>query len=1226
MASIILGAAGSAIGAAAGVPFGAAIGARFGQTIGRILDNTLLVPTRKLRPVSGPRLADLGVQTSTYGKMIPIVYGNVRIAGNIIWSLPIKETVTTTTSSSGGGGKGGGGKISQTSTTYSYSITLAIGICEGEIDQIVRVWADAKQLDLSQYTLRMYHGDEQQLPDSLIQSIEGSDKTPAYRGLSYIVFEDFPLADYGNRIPNFTFEVQKKALYPDYNDEILENSLHGMVMIPGAGEYVYDTQLEYKIPGIQVGDDWVQQGNQQRINMHNPSGMANALLSMDQLKDVCPNITWVAVVVTWFGDNMDAGLCTVVPGVEYQTGAITSPDTWQVGGFTRATARQITLIDNAPQYGGTPDDDSIIRYLDELKIRGYNIMFYPIMFMDVTGKPWRGDLTGNASDVSGFFTKTNGYNAFITHYANLVRTKVDAFVIGSELKGLTRVVDTPGTYPAVNELVNLAATIKAIVGSGVKVTYAADWSEYHHTDGGWYHMDPLWASPNIDFIGIDAYFPLTDSPAPIYDIDTVKEGWTSGEGYDWYYSDPERTIQVNLTPPYAWKNIDWFWSNPHVNPDDSSTAWVPQSKKIWFTEYGFPSVDGATNQPNVFYDPTSVSSAFPYYSKGRIDFRAQRVGLMATEQQWKDSSIVERMFVWTWDARPYPYWPDLMAVWADGNAWRTGHWVQGKLGVSSLAAISSDLCQRAGLTESDIDVSSITYPVEGFIINSQQAIRDALEILQLGYFFDTVESDYILKFVPRGGNVVFTVPEDKLVPNNARDNSLLFQLSRAQELELPRRINVVYLSRLLNYQTSTQYSQRDVTNSNELLTLDFPVVFSDQSAKNIADVTLFTNWVGRTTYQFSLPIEYARLEPADVMLVTVAGTTHKMRVTSIRIQTPGIIRVDAVAEDISAYDFYTVPGSSENLTQDNPNIPITRLELLDIPAFPADGVESGVLRMAGNGLSEGWTGAAVYRSDDQGENYGRVLDLLSPAAIGTAVSILPVGPSGVFDKKNTVTVVLIGNNTLQSVTELAVLNGANAAIIGNEILQFKTAVLVEPNKYILSKLLRGRLGTEWAIGTHMAGERLILLDGRVGTQDAANSIIGLQREYKAVTFGSTLSSTDSQEFTYTAIALKPYSPVHILGERNGSDDLTVSWIRRTRLGGAWQDVVDVPLNEVSEVYEVDIMNGDDVVRTISTTDQLVNYTATQQIADFGSVQPNIAVNVYQLSSIIGRGYPGQASV
>lgn len=1225
MASIVLSTIGSAVGSYVGGPPGAFIGSQIGRSIGMTIDNAIL-PGKSLRPLNGPRLADLGVQTSTYGRMIPIVYGTMRIGGNIIWSRNIAETVSTTTSSAGGG-KGGGGKVSQTTTTYSYSVTLAIAICEGPVDQVLRVWADAKQLDLSQYTVRIYYGDESQTADTLIQSIEGVNNTPAYRGLAYIVFEDFQLADYGNRIPNFTFEVRKKNLPVDYAGQALEDMITGMVMIPGAGEFVYDTVVENKVPGSLVGSDWVQQGSRQAINMHTPYGEANALVSLDQLQQACPNVGWVSVVVSWFGTSMTLSACDVLPGVEYATGAITSPHTWSAAGFVRATAHPITLISGSPQYGGTPDDAGILRYLTELRTRGYSIAFYPLMFMDVTGKPWRGDLTGSASDVSNFFTKTNGYNAFISHYATLVDGYVDAFIIGSELKGLTKVTDTPGNYPAVNALVSLTATVRGILGGGVTLTYAADWSEYHHTDGGWYNLDPLWASSDIDVIGIDAYFPLSDAPQNGYDVNALIAGWTSGEGYDWYYTDPARTIQATLSPPYAWKNINWFWSNTHTNPDATTTAWTPASKKIWFTEVGFPSVDGAANQPNVFYDPNSSGSAFPYHSKGRIDFVAQRTALTATHAQWASSSMVERMFVWTWDARPFPYWPDLNAIWSDGVDWETGHWVQGKLGTSGLASILSDICLRAGLDSGDIDVSRIAAQVEGFVINRQQTIRATIEALQSAYFFDAVESDNILKFVPRGGAVVEAITEDRLaVPPNQR-NGETFAVTRAQEIELPRRVNVVYLSRLLNYQTATQHSQREVTSSLETLTIDLPLVCTDQTAKNIADILLFSQWMGRTTFGFSLPVQYAQLEPSDVITVTCSGITHRMRIVSTRAGTPSMLEVQAVAEDISTFDFYSAPGSSSSLLQLNQIVATTAMNLLDIPALPGDDINSGVLRVAAEGVSDAWTGAALYRSDDNGANYARLLDLNTPAAIGTAITALPSGPSAVFDDAATVTISLLGNATLQSVTQLAVLNGANAALIGSEIIQFTAATLVQPGQYTLSGLLRGRLGTDWAIGGHSAGEAFVLLDGSLSKITMGNNMIGLLRQYKPVSFGSTLAATPEQDFLYTAVALKPYSPVQVTGARDIGANLTINWIRRTRVSGEWLDAVDAPLNEASENYEVDIMNGSNVVRTISgLTTPSASYTAAQQVADFGSAQASVTVHVYQLSAVVGRGYGAVASV
>ena len=1217
MASIVLGAAGAAVGA--GLPgiapvVGGVLGRALGGAAGGLVDDALFgVPTSYRE---GARLADLSVQVSTYGKAIPSLYGTARMAGNILWSRPIEETATTTTSRSGGG-KGGGGARSS-ATTYSYSVSLAIAMCEGPIDKVLRVWADAQQLNLAEGTYRIYKGDEAQLPDSFIESFEGAGRVPAYRGLAYVVIEHFPLADYGNRIPNFTFEVKKKAVIAEVAGEPVEHLVKSMIMIPGAGEFVYDTSIQRKLSGEVAGAAWAQSGLAVPINQHTPEGKANALVSLDDLAETCPNVEWVGVVVTWFGTSLSAGACEVLPGVEYGTGAQTQPEQWSVGGYTRSTARAITLEGGSPRYGGTPDDQSLLRYLDALKARGYKVLLLPMFFMDVAGKPWRGRVTGSTTEVGNFFSKTNGYNAFIMHYANLTAGKVDAFAIGSELVGLTKVMGAPGVFPAVNQLVSLAASVRGILGSGVKLTYAADWSEYHHNDNGWYNLDPLWASPNIDFIGIDAYFPLTDEPQSSLTLDKIKAGWNSGEGYDWYYSDAGRTVKTPLSSAYAWKNINWFWSNPHVNPDASTTAWVPGSKKIWFTEYGFPSVDGATNQPNVFYDPASSESLFPRFSRGQIDMRAQRLGIMATEAVWGGSSMVERRFLWTWDARPYPYFPDLREVWADGGVWMTGHWVTGKLGLSSLAAIVKALCAKAGLGAERIDVSRLTQRVEGYVVMRQATARQLIEELMGAFFFDAVETAGVLRFVPRGEGSSLVLEPDALV--SEAEGAALLTLTRQQELELPKSVSVLHLSRTAHYQTGTQSAYRHTSISRDAETLSLPLVMADAQARAVAEAHLALRWMGRERVRFLLDNRYAALEPTDLITLSLNGVTHQLRITRT-LRDQGRLRVEAMAEDASLYQVYAPPKEGSGLATATFPLPLSRLELLDLPALPGDAPDEASLRYAATGLSAGWRGAVLYRSEDGGANYGRIATLEGAAVIGTAVTVLGTSSSGNrFDEAGSVTVRLIGGEAaLESVTRLAVLNGANAALLGEEILQFREAQEVEEGKYILRGLLRGRLGTEAAMATHGAGERFVLLDGRVGHDAVAPAMLGLPRLYKPVTFGGTLGSTAAQEFTYTGRALRPLSPVLLRGTRDTSGHLSIRWVRRARVDHGWRDYVDVPLDEAAEQYRLEILNGVSVVRSVLVVTPDYLYTASQQVADFGAVQASVTVRVRQISGRMGAG-------
>lgn len=1260
MASIILTTVGNAIAPG--------IGGAIGGFIGRGIDSAIFGGSKKTRLPDqvGARLEDLAVQVSTYGSTIPHVYGYARLAGNVIWALDIKEveTRTTTTSGGGGGGKGGGGgggggSTTQTTITYKYYATLAIAICEGALDSIIRVWADAKALsgdDLlaSQGKYEAFLGTETQAPSAIMERYKGVGNVPAYRGVAYVVIEDMPLEEYGNRIPNFTFEVLRKT----QSSPSVEEKVKSIMLIPGSGEFVYsrDVISKYNVV-LDVNGVPRQTSEKSAINLHTFEGRADVEVAVDQLLETFPNLEWVGVVVSWFGNSKNAADCEIFPKVEYhETQATTTPLEWSVAGYTRNTAEVVKEFgDGTPTYGGTPTDKSVLDLCVYLKSKGLSVMFYPFLQIDTTAaeageedKPWRGRVTpASSADVTTFFTQTNGYNRFIRHYAQLniggvyLKNTIDAFVIGSEMVGLTSYDSGGHTYPAVTQFKTLAANVQTDLGGTPLVGYAADWSEYHST-GGYYNMDPLWTDANIDFIGIDAYFPITpDLPQQQITEATIKEYWEKGEGWDYYYTDSEARTGLTSyggSPTFAWKNVEHWWNSTHYNPGPVATGWTPKLKPVWFTEYGFPSTDGCANQPNVFYDPRSFESKFPRGGRGRIDFQAQREAINATEDYLEarnlesgNANLVPRRFLWTWDARPFPFFPDLRKVWADYLLYPTGHWVNGKLGGSTLGTIVAQLLQRVGLTPADYDVTRLQDAVEGFIIDSQTTARDALEMLQTAFMFDMVESEGLLKFIPRGGSSVLTITEDYLIPMGNDAQRKPIEIQRMQELEMPNKVSISYLKRTNNYATGTQLSQRQTVRAKEQVNLSLPIVMSDQFAKQLADMRLYNAWIARVKYTLSIPPKYLIVEPADIITVQVNNVDHVMRVETATMTRNGAQEIKAVAEDVSTYDFYTPPGESPIGDGQGVAIPETDLYLLDLPPFPSDTGSDGVMRVAAVALSDGWAGATLYRSADGGESGGNTFAQIggttSKAVKGAILNNLGSWAGGnLYDTTNTIDVALVYGE-LSSVNELALLNGANAALIGNEIIQFQTATLTAEKRYTLSNLLRGRLGTEHEITTHLAGTDFILLDGGLTDIPMPPANFGLLRHYKAVTVTDTLANTDEVAFTYTGKTLRPFSPVNIKGARDGSSNLTITWKRRTRISGNWRDGVDVPLGEENERYEVEIMNGSTVVRTITgLTSASASYSAANQTTDFGSPQSSLSVRVYQLSTIIGRGVPGIATV
>ncbi len=476
MAALVLSVAGGAAGAVFG-PAGAIAGRIAGALAGNIIDRSLFA-TSQNRNVEGPRLADLDVMASTEGAPIPHVYGRARLSGQVIWATRLEEVVSTrTATASRAGGKGGivsgaSAAGATTTTTYSYFANFAIGLCEGEIGHVGRIWADGKLLDMSGLNIRVHRGDEDQLPDDLIVAKEGAANAPAYRGLAYVVFERLPLADFGNRIPQLSFEIIRPI-------GRLERMVRAVTLIPGTTEFGYETNAVVRVLGP---------GQSAPENRHVPNAPSDIIASLDDLQATCPNLECVAIVVAWFGSDLRAGHCIVQPGVD-AANKVTSGGAWSVAGLNRASAYVVSKVDGRPAFGGTPSDDSLRHLIAELKARGLKVTLYPFLMMDIPAGntltdpysggasqpayPWRGRITCDlAPGVSGspdgtsvaatqvmHFFAGNGpnewsYRRMIMHYANLAAScgGVNTFLIGSELKSLTRVRSAPGVYPGVMHL------------------------------------------------------------------------------------------------------------------------------------------------------------------------------------------------------------------------------------------------------------------------------------------------------------------------------------------------------------------------------------------------------------------------------------------------------------------------------------------------------------------------------------------------------------------------------------------------------------------------------------------------------------------------------------------------------------------------------------------------------------------------------------------------------
>lgn len=548
---------------------------------------------------------------------------------------------------------------------------------------------------------------------------------------------------------------------------------------------------------------------------------------------------------------------------------------------------------------------------------------------------------------------------------------------------------------------------------------------------------------------------------------------------------------------------------------------------------------------------------------------------------------------------------------------------------ATVATVIDDLCEAAGVPY--LDAARTDYlDLRGFMIGRPATIRDSLTPLRGAYFFDMSEIEGELQFFPVDGTPVAKVaPGDLGAHPFGTDRPAGYDARRISGEELPRQITVQHMDPARDYQVNSQRSRRATVSSDSDLSVDLPIVMTASEGKAIAERMHYMAWLRRTKLSAQLPIDYLHVEAGQKIIIPCDdGRDRAFRVIRKETRLPGSIAVECETDAASVLSRVAVATPAPVPPQEVKLPGVTVAHLMDLPILRDEDDSSGFY-VAGNGASSGWRGAVLYRSLD-GLNYTTLVDLPTGAFIGATENALGEAAPHYLDNANGVTVALLdAAQTLESVSDAQVLNGANACVIGDEVMQFGLAELIGPARYRLSRLLRGRKGTEDKIAGHAAGDRFILLSGAAGIYRPAIAAaeLGVERQYKAASNGTLVSDAVAQAFTHTGRWAKPYAVAHVRGVRNAGGDLAISWIRRTRLDAPWLDGVDAPLGEDSEAYEIDVLDGGGAtVRTISATTPAATYAAADQVADFGAAQPAVTLRIYQMSSRVGRGLPKEATL
>lgn len=1312
MATIVLSAVGAAVGGSIGGTVAglstAVIGRAVGATLGRVIDQKLL--GQGSEAVETGRVDRFRISSVGEGEALAQVYGRMRLGGQIIWASDFAETVTV--SGGGGGGKGAPSAPQTQTRSYSYSVNLAVAICEGEITRIGRIWANGEEIAPDDLNLRIYKGSADQLPDPVIEAIEGTGMVPAYRGTAYVVVENLDLGPFGNRIPQFSFEVSR----PEQSDEpdaelALTYAVKGVAVIPGTGEYSLATTPVHYISG--PGSRW-------SANVNTPAQKTDFSASLESLVDELPNCQAASLVVSWFGDDLRCGSCEVRPKVEKKEYEGENMP-WSVAGLTRGAAEAMALEDGRPIYGGTPTDRSVVEAIWAMHAAGKQVLFYPFILMDQLGDntlpnpyapdetqprlPWRGRITLSVApgvegspdgtetadaEVDAFFGTATAahfsisgasvlysgpqewsFSRFILHYAALCKAAggVEAFCIGTEMRSLTQIRGAGNRFAAVERLRTLAADVRAIVGPMTKISYAADWSEYfgyQPQDGSndrYFHLDPLWADANIDFIGIDNYMPMSDwregddhldaDAGSIYDLDYLKSNIAGGEGFDWFYASDQAAADQVRTPIedgahdepwiYRYKDIKNWWSNPHHDRvggvrSEAATAWVPNSKPIWFTEMGCASVDKGTNQPNKFLDMKSSESSLPKFSNGARDDFIQAQYLRAMVSFWGNaennpvSAIyggpmvdMDRAFVWAWDARPYPYFPNNAALWSDSENYARGHWINGRTSARSLASVVAEVCTKADLTH--FDTSQLYGTVRGYLVNDVNDARASLQPLMLRYSFDAVERDGKLVFRMRNGQNPIALDRSILALSDELDG--MVEQSRSAQAEMAGRVRLRFVQADAEFDVLAEEAVLADERTHSVSTSEIPIALTRGEGRQVAERWLTEARIAREAIRFALPPSCLRMGAGDV--IELSGDQSEGR---------ALYRIDRVEQGMLQIaeavriepDVYTAAEMIDDVPSPRPFVPPVPVSslFLDVPLITGDETPHAPHIAV---TAKPWQGSvAVYQSPAESD-FRLVSQVSARSIIGTTQSEMHAAPAGLLDRGGALQVKLI-SGTLSSVDVQAMLSGANLAAIGDgsadnwELFQFAQAELIEKDTYRLSTRLRGQLGSDALMpDVWPAGSWFVLFNGFPEQIDVSRNLRRVAQTYR---IGPARRPVDDLSYvqqvqSFNGNGERPYAPSHLRAEQAEDGGINASWVRRTRLDGDSWDVPEVPLAEESESYVVRVLQGGATVRERTVSGPVWHYSAADQSAD-GVVGTLIELEVAQISAVFGGGLSRRVAV
>lgn len=1169
---------------------------------------TITSPSESLSPDA----PTLDFTTSEYGRFLPIVFGRDKLTGNVFWSSGIQRQLFTTS----------GGEQQY----YDY-VSFALAVCEGPVDGVLRIWLGEKlildntsstdvngvvQDDDGYYAtyrvdlvsedsplrdipsterttgITVFRGTPNQLPNGIMPETEGVDSTPGYRGVCYLVFENFIITD--ATIPNIYVEVvtsqgtvvprmyaaQPSATYDELTGKFIEYNSSLNVLLADS------LNTGTNVRGLIVYD-----GNTLDIL---DEQAAPLLATVGAIAPTVTALTQGGHVITHEATVANSGLtkCFKLRG-GFETARIGPAG--DVNGHDEGVG--FAICETFIPFSGT--DGITLQTTDY--ICGIGFANRSIGFASVSRE---GALTmfGESGQVLKG-TVANG----APYLKNSAVATTETFEDGTPTEGV-HFYFFSGTSTE-DEYFNIhRATI----------------------------VDPLDVSTNM------ANF--TATLVGTIDLDVL-----GGRGFvhkiqEVWSDDSDGTFIIMIAGTSRPDRIVKY--NPRTNALEWNTA-LPAS------------LNARTAQQ--FNKATWLRDAYCYLD---INNDIWRVDLTTGTLTRLFEDIVNNFSLpapSVTTLQCYDGLSDTLFYFAYSATIGIVRVFLNRVAASEVAVsyITSQLLQRIGLLESDIDISDLQIlSTIGYTVDSARSLRTIFSELATVYRFDIIETNGRILYKTRGDTSSTTIEHEKL--GDIGPNGWLEE-HQEPDFARSRKINLTYRDIDREYDRNVQSvalpQYRDTEFDQETaIDVTVPIVLQAQTAKSLAELLLYSKIVYSSTYRATLPPEFIRLDPADVVTLERSDTESiTMRLRDVSIGEDRSVVLSGSKEDPDIYnETVTLFGNIGRFTLSELDRPDSRIEFVALPigfrsnteAATVDGSWIFYYAMLDivPGAFPNFAEFPIYFRSQQGTTqFGTPFSFPDWGYVVTTPDNVP-GPFST-DFTSVITVKMQRGTPVSAASLEAMIETPqiNLALCGEELIQFQTVASLGDDTYELTVLNRGKFGTDLAVSKHRVGEFFILLGSASGVLDE-NSIIraGMpiaeySREAITVDFPYNTGMHPPWSGVVAPYNLVPFAVTDMVAAYDISDNANVSWQRRDRLGAEWTDDGDfeeVPLSETVESYILYLYTNpatfsefdpQTYLRQVELTTNSYSYLVADQTADgFDNLNDTLYILVAQRSAALTPVY------